>query len=101
MWETPGAILPASDAPATVVGAGVLDVVVVFGAAVVVVGGVVDVVETDVAEGAVFASATATGWPAMPVWLLNATAPAVPATATSNAAAATTDHRFDNTNSHE
>jgi hypothetical protein len=57
------------------------------------------VVEVDVAEGGVFTSATATGWPATLVPLLSAIAPAVPATATSNAAAATTDHRLDNANS--
>jgi hypothetical protein len=56
---TPGWILPASDAPATV-GAGVLEVVV-FGAVVVLVGGVVDVVAVEVAEGGDFTSATATG----------------------------------------
>jgi len=55
---TPGAILPASDAPATVDG-GVLEVVV-FGAVLVLV--VADgVVEVDVAEGGVFTAATATG----------------------------------------
>jgi hypothetical protein len=91
-------ILPASGAPATA-GAGGLDVVVFVGTVVVVVvlaGGVVVVA---VARGAVVTSAAATGWPAMPVRLLSATAPAVPATATSSAAAVTTDHRLDNVNS--
>jgi len=69
--------------------------VVAFGAVVV----VVVLVGVDVAEGEFFAAATAIGWPAISVGLLSATA--VPVTATSNAAAATTDHhRLGNTNSY-